>query len=275
MEAIKEFLSYPFMQRALLASIMIGILCPFVGNFVILRRMSFFSDAISHSAFAGLAAGMLLGIDLSLSSLAVTILIALFIAFLSEKTTLSHDTIIGIAFSGAIAAGMFIIGMLKDYRADIFTFLFGDILAITKTDLFLIFITSILTITILLLFLKAFLQITFNRDLAQVEGINVRFLEYLLFLVIAVVITVSLKIIGIILVTSLLIVPSAAAKNVASNMKQLFSLSCIFGVVSGISGLIASVYLNTPSGPTIVLVSVGIFLLTMLWTGLKDIRGRS
>jgi len=268
METIKEFLSYPFMQRALLAAVMIGILCPFIGNFVILRRMSFFSDAISHSAFAGLAAGMLLGIDLSLSSLIVAILIALFIAFLSEKTTLSHDTIIGIAFSAAIAAGILIIGMLKGYRADIFTFLFGDILAITKTDLFLIFITSILTITILLLFLKAFLQITFNRDLAQVEGINVRLFEYLLFLIIAVVITMSLKIIGIILVTSLLIVPSAAAKNIASNMKQLFSLSCIFGVASGISGLIASVYLNTPSGPTIVLVSVGIFFLTMLWTGL-------
>jgi ABC-type Mn2+/Zn2+ transport system permease subunit len=243
---------------------MVGILCPFVGNFVVLRRMSFFSDAISHSAFAGIAVGAILGIDLSLSSIAVAILISFLIAFLSEKTTLSHDTVIGIAFSGAIATGMLIIGMMKGYRGDIFTFLFGDILAITLSDLFLILMFSILTIAILLTFLKPFLQITFNRDLAQVEGINVRVFEYMLFLIIAIVITVSLKIIGIILVTSLLIVPAASAKNLASSMKHLFIFSCLFGVISGIVGLIVSIYLNTSSGPTIVLVSIGIFFLTIL-----------
>lgn len=264
MSTISELLTYPFLQRALLASVMVGILCPFVGNFVVLRRMSFFSDAISHSAFAGIAAGAILGIDLSMSSIVVAILIALLIAFLSEKTTLSHDTVIGIAFSGAIATGMLIIGMMKGYRRDIFTFLFGDILAITTADLLLILIFSVLTISILLTFLKPFLQITFNRDLARVEGVNVRFFEYLLFLIIAVVITVSLKIIGIILVTSLLIVPAASAKNLASSMGRLFVLSSIFGIVSGVVGLIASIYLNTSSGPTIVLVSIGIFFLTML-----------
>ena len=261
---ISDFLTYPFIQRALIASIMVGILCPFVGNFVVLRRMSFFSDAISHSAFAGIAVGALLGIDLSLSSIAVAILIAILIAFLSEKTTLSHDTVIGVAFSGAIATGMLIIGMLKGYRADLFAFLFGDILAITSTDLLLLFIIGVITITILVTFLKPFLQITFNRDLARVEGINVRLFEYLLFFIIAVVITVSLKIIGMILVTSLLIVPAAAAKNLASSMKNLFVLSCTFGLISGITGLIGSVYLNTSSGPTIVLVSIGIFFLTLL-----------
>lgn len=261
---ISDFLSYPFIQRALLASVMVGVLCPFVGNFVVLRRMSFFSDAISHSAFAGIAAGALFGVDLSLSSVVVAILIALLIAFLSERTTLSHDTVIGIAFSGAIATGMLIMGMLKGYRADLFTFLFGDILAITNNDLFLILIISIVTIAILFAFLKPLLQITFNRDLARVEGINVRFFEYLLFLIIAIVITVSLKIVGIILVTSLLIVPAASAKNLASSMMGLFVLSSLFGVLSGIVGLTGSIYLNTSSGPTIVLVSIGIFFLTMV-----------
>ena len=261
---ITEFLSYPFIQRAFLASLMVGVLCPFVGNFVVLRRMSFFSDAISHSAFAGIAVGALLGIDLSMSSLIVAMLVSLLIAFLSEKTTLSHDTVIGIAFSGAIASGMLVLGMLKGYRVDIFTYLFGDILAITNNDLLFLFIISILSIVILLFFSKPLLQITFNRDLARVEGINVRLFEYLLFFIIAVVVTVSLKIIGIILVTSLLIVPAAAAKNLASSMKHLFILSCVFGLVSGITGLIASVYLNTASGPTIVLVSIGIFFLTVL-----------
>jgi ABC-type Mn2+/Zn2+ transport system permease subunit len=269
MNMISDYLTYPFIQRALLASVMAGILCPFVGNFVVLRRMSFFSDAISHSAFAGIAVGAMLGADLSMSSVIVAILIALLIAFLSEKTTLSHDTVIGVAFSGAIATGMLVMGMLKGYRADLFAYLFGDILAITNNDLLLILAVTILTITSLLLFLKPFLQITFNRDLAKVEGINVRFFEYLLFLIIAVVITVSLKIVGIILVTSLLIVPAASAKNLASSMKRLFMLSSFFGVLAGIVGLIGSVYLDTPSGPTIVLVSIGIFFLTMFKSSRK------
>jgi len=272
MNMISEFISYPFIQRALLASVMVGMLCPFVGNFVVLRRMSFYSDAVSHSAFAGIAVGALLGIDLSLSSIIVAILIAVIIAFLSEKTGLSHDTVIGIAFSGAIAAGMLVMGMLKGYRADLFTFLFGDILAITDKDLLMIFIIGILTIILLLTFLKPFLQITFNRDLARVEGISVRFFEYLLFLIIAVVITVSLKIIGMILVTSLLIVPAASAKNLASSMKRLFVLSCVFGVVSGVVGLAMSVYLNTSSGPTIVLVSIIIFFITMFSRGTMSHR---
>ncbi|MBI5409923.1 MAG: metal ABC transporter permease [Nitrospirae bacterium] len=263
MNTITDFLSYPFIQRAFIASLMAGVLCPFVGNFVVLRRMSFFSDAISHSAFAGIAIGAVLGVDLSVSSIAVALLISLLIAFLSEKTTLSHDTIIGIAFSGAIASGMLIIGMLKGYRADLFTFLFGDILAITNTDLLLLLIVSVLSISTLMFFSKPFLQITFNRDLARVEGINVRFFEYLLFLIIATVVTVSLKIVGIILVTSLLIVPAASAKNLASSMKNLFGLSCLFGLVSGVAGLALSIYLNTSSGPTIVLVSIAIFFLTL------------
>ncbi len=260
---ISEFLTYPFIQRALVASIIVGILCPFVGNFVVLRRMSFFSDAIAHAAFAGIAAGILLDIDLSIASLVVAILIAFVIGFLSERTSLSHDTVIGIAFSGAIASGMLIIGMMKGYRADIFTFLFGDILAITGSDLVLIFCVGLLTVITLLIFFKPLLQITFNRDLAHVEGINVRFFEYLLFFIIALVVTVSLKIIGIILVTSLLIVPSAAARNVAPSMKSLFLLSCIFGVLSGVIGLMCSVYLNTASGPTIVMSSIILFTLTM------------
>ena len=264
MNMISEFLSYPFIHRALLASVMVGILCPFMGNFVVARRMSFFSDAISHAAFAGIALGALLGIDFSVSSIALAICIAIFIAYLSEKTNLSADTVIGIAFSAVIATGMLLIGMLKGYRTDLFAFLFGDILAVSKTDLMLIFVVGALTITFVLVFFKPFLQITFNRDLARVEGIKVRFFEYLLFLIIALVVTVSLKIVGIILVTSLLIVPAAAARNLASSMSRLFGLSCIFGVISGVAGLAGSIYLNTSSGPTIVLVSIGIFFLTML-----------
>ncbi len=264
MNTISELLTYPFIQRALLASIMVGIICPFIGNFVVLRKMSFFSSAISHSAFAGIALGTLLGIDFSLSSVILAIFIALFIAYLSEKTTLSHDTVIGIAFSAIIAAGMLIMGMIKGYRADLFAFLFGDILAVSTSDLMIIFITGILTISIILSLFKPFLQIAFNRDLARVEGINVRFFEYLLFVIIALVVTVSLKIVGIILVTSLLIIPAAAAKNLASNIRHLFSLSCIFGIISGVTGLIGSAYIDTASGPTIVLVSIFIFFLTML-----------
>ncbi len=264
MTMINDFLSYAFIQRAMIASVMVGIICPFAGNFVVLRRMSFFADAISHSAFAGIAAGVLMGLDLSFSSVAVALLISAVIAYLSEKTELSHDTVIGVAFSGAIASGMLIIGMLKGYRADLFAFLFGDILAITDSDIVMISVVGVLSVLILIIFIKPFLQITFNRDLARVEGVRVRMFEYLLFMIIAVIITVSLKVVGIILVTSLLIVPAASAKNVASSMRRMFCLSSIFGVVSGAAGLVLSISLDTSSGPTIVLVSIAVFFLTLL-----------
>ncbi|MBI4842772.1 MAG: metal ABC transporter permease [Nitrospirae bacterium] len=263
MSMISEFLAYPFFQRALISSVIVGILCSYAGCFVIMRRMAFFSDAIAHAAFAGIAAGMLFNIDFSVSSVAVALVIAALIAYLSEKTALSHDTTIGIGFSAAIASGMLIIGALEGYRGDLFAFLFGDILTISLRDILLLSGTGIAVLSTLAFCFKPLLQIAFNKDLAKVEGINVRFFEYLIFLVIALVVTVSLKIVGIILVTSLLIVPAASAKNLASNMRQLFTLSAVFGVVSGIAGLTASVYLNTPSGPTIVLVSIGIFILTL------------
>ncbi len=261
---INDLLTYSFIQKALIASVIVGALCSYVGCFVVMRRMAFFSDAIAHAAFAGIAAGMLFKIDFSIASVGVAVLIALFIAFLSEKTTLSHDTTIGIGFSAAIASGMLIIGMMEGYRGDLFSFLFGDILTISKMDIVLISGVGLAALSILAFCFKPLLQIAFNKDLARVEGINVRFFEYLIFLVIALVVTVSLKLVGIILVTSLLIVPAASAKNLASNMRQLFTLSMIFGVFSGITGILLSIYFNSPSGPTIVLVSIGIFFLTLL-----------
>ncbi|MBI4825689.1 MAG: metal ABC transporter permease [Nitrospirae bacterium] len=264
MNIISDILTYPFMQRALIASVVVGILCSYAGCFVVMRRMAFFSDAIAHAAFAGIAAGMLLDIDFSISSVAVAILIAFLIAYLSEKTTLSNDTAIGIGFSAAIASGMLIIGMLDGYRGDLFGFLFGDILTISNNDLLLLSAVGVIVLSTLVIFMKPLLQIAFNKDIARVEGTKVRFFEYLLFFVIALVVTVSLKIVGIILVTSLLIVPAASAKNLATNMRQLFGLSITFGVISGIAGLMASVHFNSPSGPTIVLVSIGIFFLTLL-----------
>lgn len=264
MTIISDILTYPFMQRALIASVVVGILCSYAGCFVVMRRMAFFSDAIAHAAFAGIAVGMLLNIDYSISSVAVAILIAFFIAYLSEKTTLSNDTAIGIGFSAAIASGMLIIGMLDGYRGDLFAFLFGDILTISNNDLLLLSGVGIIVLATLIIFLKPLLQIAFNKDIAKVEGTKVRLFEYLLFFVIALVVTVSLKIVGIILVTSLLIVPAASAKNLATNMRQLFGLSITFGVISGIAGLMLSIHFNSPSGPTIVLVSIGIFFLTLL-----------
>lgn len=263
---ISDLFAYPFLQRALLACVMVGVLCPFVGGFVVLRRMSFFSNAISHSAFAGIALGAVLGIDFSAASVSLALCIALVIAYLSERTTLSHDTVIGIAFSGVIAAGMLLLGMTRGYRAEVFAYIFGDIVSVTVSDLFMIGLVGAFSIGVMLLFLKPFLQVTFNREIAMVEGFNVRVFEYLLFLIIALVVTVSLKIVGIILVTSLLIIPAAAAKNVASSMRGLFGLSCLFGVLSGIAGLTGSVYLDTASGPTIVVVSIVIFFLTMVWS---------
>lgn len=264
MSIVAEFLGYPFLQRALLACLMVGILCPLIGVFVISRKMAFFSDAISHSAFAGIAAGILLGMDISFTSIAFAILLAMLIAYLSERTSLSHDTVIGVAFSGAMAVGIFLIGFMKGYRADLFSYLFGDILALTGRDIIILYSLGPGIIIILLLLSRPLLQITFNRELASVSGLPVRLLEYIMFFLIAIAVTVSLKIVGIILVTSMIIVPAASAKNIAESLNSFFFLSSLFGLISVTLGLSGSLFLNTPAGPTIILTSVLIFLLTTI-----------
>lgn len=261
---ILPFLQYPFMQRALAAGLVIGLLCAVVGVYVTLRSMSFFSDAISHSALAGIALGVLLGVDPVLAAVVFCVVVAAGITFLTLQTELTSDTVIGVFFSGSMALGVLVIGMQRGYQTDLLTYLFGDVLAVSNLDVALSLALAALVLGLVFARSTLLLKIAFNRDLAAVEGVRVRAWDYVFMTLLALTVAVSVKIVGIVLVSALIIVPAAAARNVAPDFRGLMGLATAFGVIGAVLGLVASFYLDTASGPTMVVVVVLIFVITLL-----------
>lgn len=263
-----ELLQYQFIQRALIAGVFMGATLSLLGVFVVLRKSAFFGDAIAHFAFAGIALGFLLAVNPVVAAVVTSLVLALTMGYLQNRTP-AHtlDTIIGIFFSGAAALGIFVIGLLKGYRADLFQYLFGDIIAITVSDVVLAGVIAIGVIIILLVTWKPFFKIIFNKEIARISGVRVNLYEYIFLGLLAVVTAVSIKIVGIILVPALLVIPAAAAKNISRNFRQMIFYSVVFGVGSVIFGLFGSLYFNTASGATIVLLSIVVFLATLVRRG--------
>ena len=258
-----EILQLQFMQRALVAGVLAGGTLSLLGVFVVLRKSAFFGDAVAHFAFAGIALGFLFAVNPIIAAVAVSLLLALGIGFIQNRApTHSLDTLIGIFFSGAAAAGIFVIGLLRGYRADLFQFLFGDIIAVSTQDIGIAVAVTAAAGAVLFAAWKPFFKITFNREIAQVAGVRVALYDYLFLGLLAVVTAVSIKIVGIILVPALLVIPAAAAKNISSNFRQMLGYALLFGIASVVAGLTGSFYLNTASGATIVLASILFFIFT-------------
>lgn len=266
-------LLYPFMQRALLAAVLIGPLCAFLGAFVILRQMAFFCDAIAHAALTGIALGLLLQIHPLAVLVVFSLLVAAAIVFTFEKTALSKDTIIGVYFSGALAFGVLVLNAMEGYPVDLFAFLFGDILAVEPLDILIVTTLGVVVVAVVLGRLRPLVLLTFNPDLARAEGLPVRAYHYCFVGLLALVVTAGLKIVGIILVSALIVIPAAAARNLARTFSTMLALSALLGLASSLTGVVASFHLDTPTGPTIVMVCVAIFAASCLWP--RRTAGRS
>ncbi|MBI4133037.1 metal ABC transporter permease [Candidatus Uhrbacteria bacterium] len=259
---IETFFEYPFLVRALVGVLLLSILTALLGVFVVVRRMAFFGDAIAHSSLAGIALGLLFGIDPVVGAVAFSIFVGVGIVFVSRKKVLALDTIIGVFFAAAMAIGVLVIGELEGVRVDLLGFLFGDILALTATDLWVIGGLSVLVVALLGVITKPLVQIAFEEDLARVGGIRVELFEYLFIVVLALVIALGIKVAGVILIAPLLIIPAAAAKNIARSFRGMLLLAVVCGLISGLLGLFGSYLFDTATGPTIVLVAACIFFLT-------------
>jgi zinc transport system permease protein len=257
-------LSFPFFQRALISGLMLSALMAGLGVFVVLRRMSFFSDAIGHAALTGIAIGLLLKLNLFVSALAYSLLIALGIAYVKQKTSLSLDTLLGVFFAASVALGVILIQFTPGYQANLIDFLFGDILTVSRLDLIMTLITVIVTAAIIILFAKPFISIAFNPDLAKAEGLAVATYELVLLLILAAVIALSVKLVGVVLVTALLIIPAASAQNLSFSLSRMFFLSITIGLVAAFLGMFASAAFGTASGPTIILAGTAFFVVSLL-----------
>ncbi len=254
-----SFIQYTFMKNALLAILLIAPMFGLAGTLVINNRMTFYSDALGHSALAGIALGTLVGLqDPVYSMIVFAILFGLGISSVKNHARSSTDTIIGVFSSSAVALGVALLSR-KGGFARYNRYLVGDILTIKSSDIVLIAAVLVLLILFYLAFFNRLLIVSVNRSLAISKGIPARLLENLFMVLIAILVTVSIKWIGVLLINSLLILPASASRNVARSVRQYHGLSVLFSVFSGLTGLILSYYFDTAAGATIVLVSAVIF----------------
>lgn len=265
MTDLANFIGFAFVQRALIAGIILALVGATLGVFVLLRRMSFFSDAIAHVSLLGIALGFLLQINITIGAIAASVLIGLTIANLARRQNLASDTIIGVVFSASVALAIFIISLLDTVTVDLTSLLFGDILTVTRIDIWLGLIVLALTVLFLRYYTKPMLKMIFNRDIAVVEHKGIEVMDYLFLGLLALAIAVSLKIVGAILVSALIIIPAATAQNISSNLRQMFVISIIVGIVSVILGMFFSFVFDSPSGSTIVLIASILFTLSLLF----------
>jgi zinc transport system permease protein len=266
MEQVLNLLSYPFVQRALLAGIFSGALLAILGIFVILRKMAFFSDGIAHTALAGVAIGLLVGQQPLIWAVGMGIFFAVAIYFLERKTELAPDSLIGILFTSSLALGVVLMNFKSGYQPDLLSFLFGNILTIRTVELYAIIPVSILIMAFLIFNYNRYLFICLNEELARIAGTSVELYRLGLYILLAVATILAIKMFGIILVSALLIIPVSFGKLFANSAKALLAISVIFVEVIVIGGIILSLIFRLPTGPVIILTGTALFIAGLLAT---------
>ncbi|HDN79120.1 MAG: manganese ABC transporter permease [Chloroflexi bacterium] len=263
-------LTYPFMVRGLLAAIMVGIVCSVVGTYVVLRGMAFFGDALAHAILPGIAIGYLIGGGtqgpLFWWSMVTAIVTALGIGVISKGARVKEDAAIGIVFAGMFALGIALISTVRSYAVDLAHFLFGNVLGVSTGDLWLTGIFGGVVILTVLAFYKEFLVLSFDPILASTLRIRVELLHYLLLILIAMAIVVSLQTVGVALMVAMLVTPPATAYLLTRRLPTMMALGAFIGAISGVIGLYLSYYVRVASGAAIVLVCTGFFILAFLFS---------
>ena len=254
---------YEYMQRAFVAALVVGTLCSTIGTYVVLRKLSFIGDGIAHASFAGIVVAYLRGIDYYAGAIVVAVLTALGIGFVNRRGKVSLDTAIGVLFTGAFALGVFLMSRAPRYNVDLSSFLFGNILGVSRGDLGLILVlAAVVTVSLAFLY-RALLYTSFDPVVAEASGINAAFVDYALLVLLALTIIISLEAVGIVLVAALLVTPAATAFQLTRRFTTMLWLSASIGAVCAVVGLYASYYLQAASGATIVLLATIAFFIAM------------
>lgn len=269
-----EILTLPFMQRAFIAGISLGALLACMGMFVVARRISFFGDGIAHASLAGVAIGIVAGLNPFLTALLTGVIVAIGIYILERKTRIASDALIGLIFTTSLALGVVLLSLRSGYQPELISFLFGNILTLTRIDVLLITLFSVSIISILAMTFKQFALVVFDRTTAWLRGLPVKTFEFLFYVILAIAVVLGVKLLGIILVSALLIIPPTAAKLVARSLTSLIVISVVLAEVAVISGLTLSYYLDLPSGATIILVSALLFFVILIAQKVLSLKER-
>lgn len=253
-----------FFVRAIVAGLGIAAVTGPLGCFVVWRKLAYFGDTLAHAALLGVALSLLLNVHVTLAVFVVAITVALLLLTLQKRSSLSSDALLGMLSHGSLAIGLLALAFMTWVRLDLMGLLFGDLLAVSKTDIVLIYAGGAFVLAAIIWAWKPLFAITVNRDLAAAEGYNVAAYDALLMLLLAAVVAVSIKIVGVMLITSLLIIPAGAARRVSSGPFMMAVLSAVIGGLSVLGGLYASLTFNTPSGPSVVAVALVLFVLGLV-----------
>jgi manganese/iron transport system permease protein len=275
-----EPFSYSFMQRGLLEVLMVGILCAVMGTYVVLRSMAFLGDALAHAVLPGVAIAYLLGGNLTAGALIAALLIALGIGLFSNRGVIKEDTAIGILFTASLSLGVALISTIRTYAVDLSHILFGNLLGVSGSDLWLTGSLGLATLAVVLILYKPFLIISFDPVLAATMHLPISALRNLMLVLLAVTIVVSMQTVGVGLVSAMLVTPAATAYLLVRRLPSMMALSAFFGALSSLAGLYLSFYLNISSGASIVLTATMFFFLAylfapqrgLLWTKLLATR---
>ncbi|MBC5795004.1 metal ABC transporter permease [Sphaerospermopsis sp. LEGE 00249] len=262
-----NLLQFPFMQRAIIGAVLMGILGGLLGSFVTLRQLSFFSHAVGHAALVGIALGVLLNTNPHWMLLPFTLIFGVVVLYLIDKTDLASDSVLSIVLSGSLAIGVILSSMIEGYRGNLMAVLFGDILAIDRTDLILTLLVLLGSSIFLLSTLRSQILLTLNPDVAQVQGVPVQLYRYGFVILLSLAVAVAIKAVGVLLVNAFLVIPAATAKLISHHFSRFLILSVIVGSCSSIAGMMVSGVFNLASGPSIVLVQFLVFVF--VFAGVK------
>jgi zinc/manganese transport system permease protein len=261
-------LQYPFMQRAIVGAVLMGMLGGLLGSFVTLRQLSFFSHAVGHAALVGITLGVLLQLNPTWMLLPSSLAFGVIVLYFIEKTDLASDSILSIILSGALAIGIILSSLIQGYRGNLMAVLFGDILAIDRKDLILTVLLLAASAIFLFSTLGQQILLTLNPAVAKVQGIAVELHRYCFIVLLSLAVAVAIKAVGVLLVNAFLVIPASTAKLISHHFRRFLLLSVLIGSATSIIGMIVSGLFNFASGPSIVLVQFVVFIGTFGWTRL-------
>ena len=270
-EIIIDPFKYEFMMRSLITATASGIMLSILGPFAINRNMGFMADAMAHATLPIIAVGVFLGFSISELGVPASILIAFFLGYIIKNSNVGEDTAIGIIFSSFFALGFILISILN-VTINLEDLLFGQILAVSRFDVFIVTAMCITVVSLIIIFFKQLLFYSFDPIGAEVKGLNTNFLNYLFLVILSVAIVASLQTVGIILVLSMLLIPAAASKQITNTFVSSIYVSILFGVFSSVSGLYLSYFFNLPSGPTMSMVATFLFVVCFFVSKLKKTK---
>jgi zinc transport system permease protein len=261
---MRELLSYGFMQNALIAGVLVSLACGVIGTLVVLKRMVFISGGVAHTAYGGVGMAFYFGVNPVLGAVVFSLIASIIMGYVQRQTRQRQDTLIGVMWAIGMAIGIIFADMTPGYKADLMSYLFGSILAVTKTDLWLMFGVNILVIGVVFLFYKEFQAIAFDETFARVRNLPVDFLYLILIAMIGLAVVMLMRVVGLIMIIALLTVPAAISALFLKHMKHIMLLATGLSLVITIGGLLLSYFFNLTSGATIILLAGGAYLIALL-----------